>query len=81
MKADCFKLVCWFRAWRRLRSCCVSDCRTVPGRSSIHGWDSPRAAKDGPMRRLVRKSFMPMLASLALERSSSTTSVFRQRPV
>jgi hypothetical protein len=47
LKEVCFRVGCWFRAWRRLISCCVRGFGAVPGWSSIHCWD-------GPKRRLVR---------------------------
>jgi hypothetical protein len=70
----------------RLISCWVTGVGTVPGRSSIHGWDGPKAGvllsdKDGAKSRLVRYSFKPMFAFCALERSKLATSVFRQMPV
>ena len=47
LKEVCFRVGCWFRAWRRLISCCVRGLGTIPGWSSIH-W------RAGPKRRLVR---------------------------
>jgi len=74
VKATWFKLVCWFRSWRRLIACWSVGFGTVLGRSPIHSWD-------GPNSWAVRYSFKPRFAALALFLSSSATSVFRHMPV
>lgn len=57
---------------------------TVPGRSSIHCssvWDAEGRFKVGSKSIVVRYSFKPMLAVLALFLSRSATSVLRHKPV